>query len=67
MDYRSWLRRDTAAYDRFWSALQEQGIRTVPEGTWFVSAAHTAEDVQQTLNAARTALSRTFTERPVVQ
>jgi len=57
-DYRTWARRDVAAHDRFWSSLQEQGIRTIPEGTWFVSAAHTDDDVEQTLRAVEHALPR---------
>jgi glutamate-1-semialdehyde 2,1-aminomutase len=55
-DYRSWAGRDVAAHDRFWEALQDRGIRTVPEGTWFVSAAHTEEDVARTLAAVDEAL-----------
>lgn len=55
-DYRAHALRDAAAQDRFWEALQERGVRTVPEGTWFVSAAHTAEDVEASLKAAAQAL-----------
>ncbi|MBI4578268.1 MAG: aspartate aminotransferase family protein [Planctomycetes bacterium] len=51
VDYRTSLARDAAAYDRFWLALQERGIRTVPGGLWFVSTAHTPQDVDQTLAA----------------
>jgi glutamate-1-semialdehyde 2,1-aminomutase len=56
-DYRGWARRDAAACDRFWDSLQDQGIRTIPEGTWFVSAAHTPQDVDQTLEAVSRALA----------
>jgi glutamate-1-semialdehyde 2,1-aminomutase len=56
VDYRTYLRRDAAAHDRFWEALQERGVRIVPEGTWFVSAAHTEEDVARTLEAVEQAL-----------
>jgi len=49
VDYRSFAQRDTQAYVRFWSALQERGVRAVPEGLWFVSTAHTEEDVDRTL------------------
>ncbi len=56
VDYRTYARRDAAAHDRFWVALQENGVRIVPEGTWFVSAAHTDEDVDRTLEAAAKAL-----------
>ena len=50
-DYRSFVPRDVEAYRRFNTALQERGIRTVPDGQWFVSTAHAQEDVDQTLAA----------------
>ncbi|ODA93307.1 hypothetical protein BFX40_10785 [Mesorhizobium sp. SEMIA 3007] len=37
-------------------ALQDRGIRITPEGLWYVSAAHSANDVAITLNAAQDAL-----------
>jgi glutamate-1-semialdehyde 2,1-aminomutase len=55
-DYRSYARRDAAAQDRFWEALQDRGVRIVPEGTWFVSTAHTEGDVEETLRAVEEAL-----------
>ena len=56
-DYRTWARRDVAAHDRFWSSLQDQGVRIIPEGTWFVSAAHSDADVESTLEAVERALT----------
>jgi glutamate-1-semialdehyde 2,1-aminomutase len=56
VDYRSYTTRDAAAYERFWLALQERGIRTIPGGLWFVSTAHTPEDVEQTLAAVAEAM-----------
>ncbi|HQE27351.1 MAG TPA: aspartate aminotransferase family protein [Phycisphaerae bacterium] len=56
VDYRTSLGKDAAAYDRFWLALQDRGIRTVPGGLWFVSTAHTPQDVQQTLDAVAEAI-----------
>jgi glutamate-1-semialdehyde 2,1-aminomutase len=56
VDYRTYTRRDAAAHDRFWEALQDHGVRIVPEGTWFVSAAHTEEDVARTLEAVERSL-----------
>jgi len=50
-DYRSFTRRDPAAYARFALALQERGIRVIPEGLWFLSTAHTDRDVDETLAA----------------
>ncbi|UCD27707.1 MAG: aspartate aminotransferase family protein [Planctomycetota bacterium] len=56
VDYRSFTSRDVEAYNRFWSALQDRGIRTIPEGLWFVSTAHTQKDVDQTLAVVDEAL-----------
>jgi glutamate-1-semialdehyde 2,1-aminomutase len=58
VDYRTYSRRDAAAQDRFWEGLQDAGVRIVPEGTWFVSAAHTEEDIARTLEAVEAALGK---------
>jgi glutamate-1-semialdehyde 2,1-aminomutase len=56
VDYRTSLGKDAAAYDRFWMALQERGIRAIPGGLWFVSTAHSPEDVEKTLAAVAEAM-----------
>ncbi|MCI0435250.1 MAG: aspartate aminotransferase family protein [Gemmatimonadetes bacterium] len=56
VDYRTFARRDVEASQRFWSALQERGVRTVPEGLWFVSTAHSEADVERTLSAVAEAM-----------
>jgi glutamate-1-semialdehyde 2,1-aminomutase len=56
VDYRTFTSRDRAAYNRFWAALQERGVRTIPEGLWFVSTAHTQRDVNETLAAVAEAM-----------
>lgn len=56
VDYRSFARRDAAAYGRFWCALQARGVRVVPDGLWFVSTAHTHQDVEETLAAVNEAV-----------
>ena len=56
VDYRTFAARDVGAHDRFWAALQDRGVRVVPEGTWFVSAAHTESDVEASLKAVEEAL-----------
>lgn len=58
VDYRTSLSRDREAYARFWSAMQERGVRLIPEGLWFVSTAHTEQDVEQTLAAVREAIKK---------
>ncbi|HVE40217.1 MAG TPA: aminotransferase class III-fold pyridoxal phosphate-dependent enzyme [Planctomycetota bacterium] len=47
---------DRALYGAFASALQDRGIRVIGRGLWYVSAAHTEEDIDVALAAARDAL-----------
>jgi glutamate-1-semialdehyde 2,1-aminomutase len=56
VDYRSYAQTDLARQRRFLVALQEEGVRVTSRGTWFLSTAHTSEDVAETLAAARRAL-----------
>lgn len=56
VDYRTCLSRDREAYTRFWLALQDCGVRVIPDGLWFVSTAHTQEDVERTLAAVSEAM-----------
>ena len=56
VDGRTFGLRDTEAATRFWLGLQERGIRTIPEGLWFVSTAHTQEDVTRTLSVVTEAM-----------
>ena len=50
---------DMDAFARFFHAMTERGVYPPPSQfeAWFVSAAHTADDVEQTLAAARDALT----------
>jgi glutamate-1-semialdehyde 2,1-aminomutase len=59
-DYRSALARDQATYARFVAALADRGIRSKTNGLWFLSAAHTGEDIAVTLEAAKQAAERVF-------
>ncbi|TMJ14106.1 MAG: aspartate aminotransferase family protein [Bacillati bacterium ANGP1] len=43
-------------YAAFAEALVRRGVRPIPGGRWYLSAAHTAEHVAQTVHAAREAL-----------
>ncbi len=56
VDYRTFTSRDTQAGERFFLALQQRGIRTTPDGLWFVSTAHTPQDVERTLAVVREAM-----------
>ena len=56
-DYRSHKRNfDDDKYERFRQAMLERGVRLFPRGQWYVSTAHTDEDIEQTLAAADEAL-----------
>jgi glutamate-1-semialdehyde aminotransferase len=58
-DYRDWARSaDTARISRFVSEMAHQGVRMTTRGAWFNSAAHTIEDVQDTIRAAESAMRR---------
>ena len=48
---------DTARYARFCKAMLERGVRLPGRGIWFVSIAHTDEDIERTLAAANEALA----------
>lgn len=50
-DYASHARADAERQKKLIDALLLRGIRPTARGTWFVSAAHTATDIQQTLAA----------------
>ncbi|MFY1631770.1 aspartate aminotransferase family protein [Solwaraspora sp. WMMB335] len=56
-DYREAQRADRAGYARFAAALLHHGVRVLPRGTWFLSAAHEAAHVDATLAAVRAVLA----------
>jgi glutamate-1-semialdehyde 2,1-aminomutase len=51
-DYRETLAYDRAAYAAFVFGMQERGIRLIGRGLWYLSAAHTAEEIDQAVAAA---------------
>jgi glutamate-1-semialdehyde 2,1-aminomutase len=56
-DYRSYVECfDLARLGRFVRALQDRGVRITLRGTWFVSAVHSQEDIERTLEAVALAL-----------
>jgi glutamate-1-semialdehyde 2,1-aminomutase len=55
--YRDTLAADTALYSDFALALLDEGVLVLPDGRWYLSAAHTEEDIDATLAAARRAVS----------
>lgn len=58
VDYRSFLDCDMKAYRRFVELLLDEGIRVIPRGLWYLSAAHTERDVELTLQAVERALDK---------
>lgn len=55
-DYRDTTRYDRARYARFCRAMLDHGVRLLNRGMWFVSTAHTEEDVRVTVAAAESSL-----------
>lgn len=51
------LRVDQAAYDRLTVELLRRGVFVMPGGRWYLSTAHSSEDVVWTLSAFRAALA----------
>ena len=50
-DYRSSLQADRARYLKFTEALLYRGVRALERGAWFVSAAHTDDVIDKTIEA----------------
>jgi glutamate-1-semialdehyde 2,1-aminomutase len=54
--YRSYTRCDLSLQTQFVALLRERGISLTGRGTWFLSSAHTLQDVEKTLDAIREVL-----------
>jgi glutamate-1-semialdehyde 2,1-aminomutase len=46
------VKTDAAKYARFCELMQERGVRLIGRGMWYVSAAHTEDDVDATVQAS---------------
>ena len=58
-DYRDYVTKTDASKQlRFIAHLADEGVRLTSRGTWFMSAAHTHEDVERTIRAAERALAQ---------
>ncbi len=55
-NYREFAGIDHARKNRFYARLQSAGTRVTARGTWFLSTAHSNDDVEQTLEHARHAM-----------
>ncbi|MCY2964520.1 MAG: aminotransferase class III-fold pyridoxal phosphate-dependent enzyme [Planctomycetota bacterium] len=51
-DYRDTLTYDKPAYAKFVVGMQDRGIRLIGRGLWYVSAAHSADDIDQAISTA---------------
>ena len=55
-DYRDTLQYDKAKLNRFIAGMHDAGVRIIGRGLWYISAAHTQQDIDQALDAARMVL-----------
>ncbi len=55
-NYRDLLAANTRKYRDFLLALQDEGVLPLPDGRWYLSTAHTDDDIQATLEAVRRAV-----------
>jgi glutamate-1-semialdehyde 2,1-aminomutase len=55
-EYRDLFRYDRPKYAAFVSALQDRGVRLIGRGLWYVSAAHTDDDIDRAVEVVREVL-----------
>ncbi len=55
-DYRDMLAFDKAKAAAFAFGMQERGIRLIGRGLWYLSAAHTADEIDHAVSTAREVL-----------
>lgn len=56
-DYRDTLDTDRAKLAKFIAGMHDRGIRIIGRGLWYISTAHTAEDIDHAVNTAAEVLS----------
>lgn len=57
-DYGDTLDCDLNVRDQFLQGMLEEGIYLIPDGRWYLSTAHTREDIDATINAVRRVFER---------
>lgn len=62
VDYRSFTRTDAVKRTRFVYLLQDEGVRLLSRGSWFLSTAHDDGDVDETLERTERAFARLAAE-----
>jgi glutamate-1-semialdehyde 2,1-aminomutase len=55
-DYRNTLAYDKAKYAAFVFGMQERDIRLIGRGLWYLSAAHTRDEIDHAVATAREVL-----------
>ena len=55
-DYRDTLAADKARLGKFIAGMHDEGIRIIGRGLWYISAAHTEEDIRQAIHTSRKVL-----------
>jgi glutamate-1-semialdehyde 2,1-aminomutase len=63
-DYRGTLSCSKEKYRSFCDAMHDRGIRLIGRGLWYVSAAHTSEDIESCAEAADQAFEVLANSRP---
>ncbi|MEN3284470.1 MAG: glutamate-semialdehyde -aminomutase [Solirubrobacteraceae bacterium] len=56
--YREHLQADSAAYARWAELMLGEGVRVIPAGRWYLTAAHTEAHIDEALDAADRAFAR---------
>lgn len=59
-DFRETFTYDKPRYAAFVAAMQERGIRLIGRGLWYISAAHTADDIERCIATAHSVLSTQY-------
>jgi glutamate-1-semialdehyde 2,1-aminomutase len=60
-DYRDWAAKcDKERYNAFTLAMLTHGVRLIGRGIWYISAAHTEDQIAQTLEAAEKSLAKVY-------
>ncbi len=56
-DYRDTLSGDKQQLGKFIAGMHEKGIRIIGRGLWYISTAHTKDDIRQAIETADEVLS----------
>lgn len=56
-DYRDTLKTDKPKLGRFIAAMHDRNVRVIGRGLWYISAVHTEEEIEDTIQVAREVLA----------